>query len=406
MPSATARRRRRPAYVPGLRARLTCPASTTEPSASPAAGPCRYHPTRAPSSGICIKPSSRTPMASTGAFRSTDATRSPTGATGRCCSPVPRPAGRRTISGGTGAMHSAASSLPVWFARHGHRPASRSSAAAAAWPGATLVGERFHQGHVGAHHARVEVQHLLVGVGQTLDDGCATGTHVHGRGCRSMAHGQPRLAGVEGGGDEGGGVDDERVEGRVAVGVEVGGQGEVRAARYLKALGGDGRVLGLGVGTSRIDLDVVTAGGQLQGVGQGAGLEVGQGLLAVDVDVDGQAGDRVQDRHRRSAVVLSESEGWRSPRARGSRPHPKEPHPKEWNACHLLWSGTLRRAPCASTSGAGPDPDAPVADCFRTSCGARSTSTPERRRAFCRWKVGPVPLREESSPRTAEIIPR
>ena len=54
-----------------------------------------------------------------------------------------------------------------------------------------------------------------------------------------------------------------------------------------------------GLSPSAKTCEVVAAGGQLQRVGEGAGLEVGDQLLAVGVDVDGQAGHGVQDRDGR-----------------------------------------------------------------------------------------------------------
>src|SRR5690606_25097031 len=70
-----------------------------------------------------------------------------------------------------------------------------------------------------------------------------------------------------------------------------------------EALRGQGRLGGVGGVTVGVDLDVVAAGREHQRVGERARLEVGDRLLAVDVDVDGQARDAVQDRDGRLVVV-------------------------------------------------------------------------------------------------------
>ncbi len=150
------------------------------------------------------------------------------------------------------------------------------------------------------HRPRVQVQDLFVRVGQTFDHGATAGANVDGRSGCCVTDGQTGLTGLQCRG-----VVDERVQRRVAVGVQVGRQGHVRTTSHGQPFSRDGRVLGLGVGTSGIHLDVVVTGRHCQRVSQGAGLKIGKGLVAVDVNVNGQSRHRVQ--HGHLAVVLSQS---------------------------------------------------------------------------------------------------
>ena len=146
------------------------------------------------------------------------------------------------------------------------------------------------QRDVGGVAARRDVTGRLVRVGKAREQHLTVGPDVHRRSRGGVAHHESRLARL--GRRQ---VVHERGQHRVAVRVEVGHYGGVGTGRHLHPVRLDGRLRVVRIVAVREDLDVVGAGGQLDGVGEGAWLEVGDQLLAVGVDVHRQVRDGVQD---------------------------------------------------------------------------------------------------------------
>ncbi len=144
-----------------------------------------------------------------------------------------------------------------------------------------------------------QVEGGLIRVDERLDDGGATREDVDRRSSRDVAHREAAFSGVRGGG-----VVREQVERRGTGLVEVGRRRVARAGRERQGRRPEDRGAVVG-GVGRGQGDVVVTGGQVERSGEVTRLEVVQGQLAVDVDVDRGRGDSVK--HGEGGVVCRRS---------------------------------------------------------------------------------------------------